>query len=193
LVDTSTTPADIGKMKPIISPNVRIRYPDHFGIEQFSIVDDYCYFSTRVKIGFCSHIGNNCSVGGGPERLFSLGDFSSLSAGVRVWCTSNDFTSDLVAIIPSAIGEIQDNPIVGDVIFGNYTGAGANSVIMPDNTVPEGTTIGALSYVPSRFPFDPWTVYAGAPVRRVAARNREKVLAQVALIRQRLDEVMKNS
>ena len=174
-------------MKPIISPNVRIRYPDHFQVGEFSIVDDYCYFSTRIKIGFCAHIGNNCSIGGGPDRLFSIGDFGSLSAGVKVWCTSNDFTNDLVTIVPSAAGDIGDNPITGDVIFENYTGAGANSVIMPDNIVPEGTTIGALSYVPSRFPFEPWAVYIGTPIRRVGARNRERVLAQVALIKDRLD------
>jgi acetyltransferase-like isoleucine patch superfamily enzyme len=180
-------------MKPIISPNVRIRYPDRFEAGQFSIVDDFCYFSTRVKIGFCSHVGNNCSIGGGPERLFSLGDFSSLSAGVKVWCTSNDFINDLVAIIPSGVGEIGDNPIMGDVVFENYTGAGANSVIMPDNVIPEGTTIGALSYVPTRFPFDPWTVYAGAPIRRVGGRNRERVLAQVELMRERLNQLSKKS
>ena len=89
-------------MKPIISQNIRIRYPDCFEVGQFSIVDDYCYFSTRVKIGFYSHVANNCSVGGGRERLFVLGDFSSLSAGVRVWCSSNDFANDLVTVIPAA-------------------------------------------------------------------------------------------
>src|SRR5439155_1340484 len=94
LVCASQPPSVADCMKPIISPNIRIRYPDCFDVGEFSIVDDYCYFSARVKIGFCSHIGNNCSIGGGPERLFSLGDFSSLSAGVKVWCSSNDLTKD---------------------------------------------------------------------------------------------------
>ena len=193
MVDADHREGKLGDMKPIISSNVRIRYPDRFEAGEFSIVDDYCYFSTRVKIGRCSHIANNCSIAGGPECLFSLGDFSSLSAGVKVWCTSNDFANDIVAIVPSALGDIGDNPITGNVVFEDYTGAGANSVIMPDNVVPEGTTIGALSYVPTRFPFDPWTVYAGTPIRRVAARNRERVLAQVELIRQRLNQLSKKS
>jgi len=64
---------------------------------------------------------------------------------------------------------------------------------MPDNVVPEGATIGALSYVPPRFQFEPWTVYAGAPIRRVAARDRDRVLAQVDLLRQRVDDVAKRS
>jgi len=175
-------------MKPIISPNIRVRHPDVFEIGNYSIVDDFCYFSTRVKIGFCSHVANSCSVGGGRERLFALGDFSSLSAGVKVWCSSNDFARDLVAIVPAEAGDIGDEPITGDVIFENYTGVGANAVIMPGNTIPDGTTIGALSYVPPRFAFEPWTVYAGAPIRRVGARDRARVLAQANLLRQRLGE-----
>lgn len=177
-------------MKPIVSPNIRVRYPDCFEVGQFSIIDDYCYFSARVKIGFCSHVANGCSVGGGRERLFALGDFSSLSAGVKVWCASNDFANDLVAIVPPGVGDIGDSPITGDVIFENYTGAGANTVIMPDNVIPEGTTIGALSYVPPRFAFEPWAVYAGVPIRRIGARNRDRVLAQAHLIRQRLGEAV---
>lgn len=180
-------------MKPIISSNIRIRYPDCFEVGDFSIVDDYCYFSTRVRIGFCSHVASGCSVGGGRDWLFALGDFSSLSAGVKIWCTSNDFVNDLVTIVPAAAGDIGDQPMTGDVIFENYTGAGANAVIMPDNVIPEGTTIGALSYVPPRFEFEPWTVYAGTPIRRVAARDRDRVLAQVDLIRQRLGAVAKKS
>jgi acetyltransferase-like isoleucine patch superfamily enzyme len=180
-------------MKPILSSSIRIRYPDSFEVGDFSIVDDYCYFSTRVRIGFCSHVASGCSVGGGRDWLFALGDFSSLSAGVKIWCTSNDFVNDLVTIVPAAAGDIGDHPITGDVIFENYTGAGANAVIMPDNVIPEGTTIGALSYVPPRFKFEPWTVYAGTPIRRIAARNRDHVLAQADAIRQRLSQVAKKS
>jgi acetyltransferase-like isoleucine patch superfamily enzyme len=176
-------------VKPIISPNIRVRHPDCFEIGEHSIVDDYCYFSTRVKIGFCSHVANGCSVSGGREWLFKLGDFSSLSAGVRVWCSSNDFTRDLVTIIPPGVGDIGDEPILGDVCFENYTGAGANTVIMPGNIIPEGTTIGALSFVPERFAFDAWSVYAGTPIRRVGSRDRARVLAQAALTRRRTTEM----
>src|SRR6266516_4797497 len=102
-----------------------------------------------------------------------------------------EFSNDLVTVIPALVGDIGDNPITGDVIFENYTGVGANAVIMPDNVVPEGTTIGALSYVPPHFRFEPWTVYAGAPIRRIAARNRNHALAQVGLIRRRLGGVAK--
>lgn len=157
---------------PIVSPNIRLRVEDHFEIGEHSIVDDYCYFSTRVHIGDWTHIATGCSVAGGPERLFSIGDFSSLSAGVRVWCTSNDFVNDAI-MIGAAEG------ITGDVSFGDHIGVGANSVVMPGNDIPEGVAIGALSFVPVGFEFEPWTVYAGVPIARIANRNRDGVLRQV--------------
>jgi acetyltransferase-like isoleucine patch superfamily enzyme len=176
-------------VKAIVSPNIRVRHPDHFVIGEDSIVDDYCYFSTRVTVGRCSHIANGCSVAGGGDRHFRLGDFCSLSAGVRIWCTSDDFTNDVVAIIPAGIEQVKEHLISGDVEMGDYTAIGSNSVVMPDNRIPDGTVVGALSYVPARFRFEPWSVYAGTPVRRVKARNRESVLAQVSKLRLLLDGI----
>lgn len=175
-------------MKPIVSPNSRIRHPEFFEIGEDSIVDDYCYFSTRVRIGICSHIASGCTLGGGGNFLFQMGDYSSLSAGVTVWCASDDFVNDIVTILPEDIGSIKTNVTAGDVIMGNYTAVGANSVIMPKNRIPVGTVIGALSFVPPAFEFKPWSVYAGIPVRFICGRNRENVLAQV----EKLNKFLRN-
>jgi len=173
-------------MKPIISQNCRIRRPEHFSVGNYSIIDDYCYFSTRVKIGICSHIASGCSIAGGIERLFSLGNYCSLSSGVKIWCTSDDFTNDIATIIPEDLGEIKNNLITGDVIMENFTAAGSNSVIMPDNTIPQGTVIGALSFVPPNFRFEPWAVYAGIPVKLIKYRNKDNVLKQFEELERRI-------
>src|SRR5687768_15689283 len=166
-------------MRPIVSPHSRVRHPELFEIGEDSIVDDYCYFSTMVRIGRCTHIASGCSIAGGRQRQFTIGDFSSLSSGVKIWCSSDDFVNDVVAIIPSGVENPKEHLISADVSFGNYTAAGSNSVVMPGNTVPEGTVIGALSFVPAYFAFEPWTVYAGTPVRPIRQRNRDSVLQQV--------------
>lgn len=173
-------------MKAIISTHIRLRHPQHFEVGAGSIVDDFCYFSTRVRIGRCAHIASGCSVAGGHQRLFVLGDFSSLSSGVKVWCTSDDFVNDLVTLIPPGLPQVKERLISGDVILGDCTAVGANAVIMPGNTIPEGAAIGALGFVPPRYPFEPWTVYAGTPIRPVKARNREAVLRQ----RRRLEQAL---
>lgn len=174
-------------MKPIISASIRVRHPQHFEVGEDSIIDDFSYFSTKVRVGRCSHIASCCTVAGGVDRLFTLGDFSSVSAGVRIWCASDDYRRDLVALIPAGVEDPKEHLIVGDVTLGDYTAVGSNSTIMPGNTIPEGTVIGAQSYVPVRFAFEPWTVYAGVPIQRVGDRDREAVLRQASELRARLD------
>jgi acetyltransferase-like isoleucine patch superfamily enzyme len=168
------------RVKPIISQNSRIRHPHCFVVKDDSVVDDFCYFSTKVTIGRCSHIASGCSVAGGLDRQFTLGDYSSLSSGVRIWCVSDDFVNDIVTILPHDIGPVKTHLIIGDVSLADYTAVGSNSVIMPDNRIPTGTVIGALSFVPPNFQFEAWSVYVGNPIRLLRSRNRDNVLEQAA-------------
>ncbi len=165
-------------MRPIVSPNIRLRHPEFFLVADDSIVDDFCYFSTKIKIGRCSHIASGCSIAGGVERQFTLGDYCSLSSGVKVWCTSDDFVNDIVTIIPSELDAIKSHLISADVTIDNYCAVGSNAVIMPGNHIPVGTVIGALSFVPAAFEFQPWGAYAGIPIRWIRQRNKENVMAQ---------------
>ena len=96
---------------------------------------------------------------------------SALAAGVKVWLSSNDYVNELVTHSIPEVKEIQ-----GNVRLGKYTGVGTNSVIMPGNDIPEGVSIGALSFVPSNYKFEPWTVYAGRPIRPIKKRNKENVI-----------------
>ncbi len=161
---------------PIVSTNIRVRVPEHLIVGEDSIIDDFCYISTRLTIGRGTHIASGCSIAGGARFLCRIGDFCSLSSGVKVWCASNDFVNDLIAIVPDGI---DTQAVEGDVEIGSYSGVGANSVILPNNRLPEGTAIGALSLVPAGFAFEPWTVYAGIPIRPIRPRNRQRVMEQM--------------
>lgn len=169
-------------LKPIISPNIRARYPQFFSVQDHSIVDDFCYFSTKIKIGKFSHVASGCSIAGGTDHQFRLGDFSSLSSGVKIWVTSNDFSNDIVTFVPVEAEGLQKTMIKGDVVMGNFTAVGTNSVIMPNNKIPEGVVIGALSFVPSGFKFKPWSVYVGIPIKFIKRRNKKNVLKQAKVI-----------
>lgn len=177
---------------PIISKNIRVRYPEQFSVGENSIVDDFCYFSTRVQIGEFSHIASGCCVAGGVARLFKLGNYGSLSSGAKIWCTSDDFVNDVTGPFPSWLeeaGPIKEHLISGDVIMEDCTVVGANSVVMPRNHIPEGTAIGALSFVPTDFDFKPWSVYAGAPIRLIKPRNKDSVMRQLSKIRERIRQL----
>jgi len=164
----------------IISKNIRLRHPDYFKIGKNTVIDDYSYFSTKVEVGKYCHIASGCSIGGGKDYKCKIGDYTSISSGVKIWCKSNDFVNDLV-ILSSEIN-IGDKSIEGDVIIKNMCGIGANTVIMPNNVIPEGTVIGALSYVPSNFKFKEWSVYAGIPIKFIKKRNKKNVLKQFKII-----------
>lgn len=104
-----------------------------------------------------------------------MGDCSSLAAGVKVWLSSNDYVNELVTHSIPEVKEIQ-----GNVRLGKYTGVGTNSVIMPGNDIPEGVSIGALSFVPSNYKFEPWTVYAGRPIRPIKSATKKTLLKRCA-------------
>src|SRR5262249_22166891 len=140
---------------------IRVRYPEHFSIGEGSVIDDFSYFSTKVCVGRYSHIASGCTIAGGAKYQFTFGDYGSVSAGVRIWCSSNDYVNDLVVLAPPGVELPDVHEIAGDVCFENYTGVGANAVIMPGVHVPEGAVVGAMSFVPPRATLEPWTVYAG--------------------------------
>ena len=172
----------------IISANIRIRLPNDFKVGDYSIVDDYCYFSTRVSIGRFCHIANGVSVGGGKDQTFVMSVYSSVSAGARIWCASDDFTCDMAAIAPAGIS-IPKKMITGNVIMEELTIVGSNSVVMPANTIPEGVAIGALSFVPPEYEYEPWMVYAGTPIKPIKQRDRDSVLTQKRALEQQIAEI----
>lgn len=166
----------------IVSPNTRIRVPEWLYVGKNSIIDDFCYISTKIEIGKYCHIASNCSIAGGKDMIFRMGDYSSLSSGVKIWLRSNDFINDLIICGSYNIGE---NNCKGNVILGKYTGVGSNTVIMPNNNIPEGVAIGGMSWVPTNYKFEPWMIYAGIPIKPIKSRNKENILKQVELMEER--------
>jgi len=179
----------INKSTCIISPNIRIRYPETFITEDYCILDDFSYFSAQCKFGFSTHISSGVSIIGGKESRFSCGDFSSLSTGVKIVCGSDDFINDIACLLPFPVGDdIKTHLTIGTVELGNFATVGVNSVVLPNVIIPEGTTVGAMSFVKKGTKLDPWSVYCmkSGKLTKVADRNKTNVLRQANLIMERL-------
>jgi len=170
-------------MKKIVSKNIRIRNKDFFKVGKGSIIDDFSYFSTKVEIGKYTHLAANCHIGGGKNYKFLIGNFCSISSGVKIWCESNNYTEDL-PIVQKNLIKIKNNPIKGDVKINDFCLIGSNSVIMPNNTIPQGVAIGALSYVPENFKFKSWSIYAGIPIRFIKKRNKKKIMSKYKILKE---------
>ncbi|MDE2589076.1 MAG: hypothetical protein KGL95_05370 [Patescibacteria group bacterium] len=159
----------------IIGKTVRFRHPQFCSIDDFSIIDDFAYISTKFKMGTNSHISSHLTIGGGVDYMFEMGDLSSLSAGVKIWCSTDDYVNDIIAVQAK---HVKDKIIGGDVVMKDFTGVGANSVILPNTVISEGSAVGALSLVLPNSILKPWVVYAGIPAKPIKKRNKENVLLQ---------------
>lgn len=156
----------------VLGDYVILKKPDLLKAGDNVRIADFCRISAACELGDNCEIAPGVYIAGGDGKLkFEMGSYSSLSAGVRIWLSSNEYVNELVTHGVPLVKEVT-----GGVTLGKYTGVGCNSVILPDNHIPEGTVIGALSLVPSHFNFEPWTVYAGIPIRKIKKRNKVQAL-----------------
>lgn len=173
------------KNKGLISANTRIRYPQSVKTGVYSIIDDFCYISTVLEIGDYFHIASNCCIIGGQKSSFKGGNFGCISYGVKALCGSDDLVNDISTVLPPHLVDIKNHVIYGNITLDNFVTVGTNTVIMPNVNIPEGVAIGAMSFVPTGFQFEPWTVYAGIKLKKIKVRNKDNIMKQYEEIQKR--------
>lgn len=146
-------------------------------------VDDFCLLDGNrgsIEIMPYCHIGAFTSIVGGD---FTMHSFSGLSMGVRVFCANDDHRTHLMnPCVPDFARDVKR----ARVIIERYATVGANSVIMPGVTIGEGAIVGANSLV--KTDLEPWTIYAGNPVRAIGKRNAISVRAWAAEVLKQASE-----
>lgn len=125
-----------------------------------------------VRQGYLT-IGNYIHIGGGSHLSCSGGvrisDFVTISQGVRIYSASDDYSGEFMTnpTVPSNF----TNVVRGEVIIESHVILGSGSVVLPGVKMMEGTAIGALSLVKENT--DSFTIYAGAPAKKVSNRSRK--------------------
>lgn len=121
----------------------------------------------KVRIGSHVHIATACALGarGGIE----VGDFSSLSQGVRLFSAIDDFSGRWMtnSTLPPHVLRIEAAPIQ----IARHVPIGSGSIVLPGISIGEGAAVAALSLVNRRL--EPWTIYGGNPVKELRARRRD--------------------
>lgn len=129
-------------------------------------IDDFCILSGDITLGNNIHISAYVALYG--TKGITLEDYTGISPRSTIYSAMDDFSGDYL------IGPIHDEKLTnvtgGTVKLERYVQIGCNSVIFPGITIPEGTVIGAMSLVNK--PVEPWSIYAGVPVRKVKERNK---------------------
>jgi acetyltransferase-like isoleucine patch superfamily enzyme len=158
-----------------IGKNVKIHnrasiyHPENISIGDNVRIDDFTVIiaTGEVDIGNYVQIANFCFIG--AKFGFFMEDFSTLAPRVAVFTASDDYS-----------GEYMTNPTVpneftggkkGKVVIKKHAIVGTGSVLLPNITIAEGTSIGALALV--RKNTQPWEIYSGVPARIILSRKKD--------------------
>jgi dTDP-4-amino-4,6-dideoxy-D-glucose acyltransferase len=169
-----------------ISAAVEIRRPHLVSIGSHVAIDTGFYCTCGLDAGDYIHIAPYVTVIGGLKGILRMGHFTTIAAGSRIVCASDEFMGE--GFTSTTVPErFRDNVIVAPVVLELFAGVGTNVVILPGVTLAEGSVIGACSLVTKNT--EPWMVYAGIPARPLKARRREKMIAMAKELGYRVEEV----
>ena len=160
-----------------IADNVYFRYPELVEIGDNVIIDEFCYFTTALKIENYVHIAPLCSVIGGKSSQLTMREFSGFSAGCRVVCASDDY-SGVGLTNPTVPAQYRAPQKESFVELKKHVAIGTSCVIHPGVTIGEGTTVGSMSLINKSL--DSWGIYFGQPAKLFRPRDRKDVLRMEA-------------
>jgi len=162
-----------------ISANVEIRRPQLVSVGEHVAIDTGFYLTTQAEIGDYIHIAPYVTIIGGADAELHMAHFSSIAAGSRIICASDDHMGAGMPG-PTIPAEYHDNVTYAPVIFERFAAVGTNVIVMPGVTLAEGSVVGAGSLITKNT--EPWTIYVGTPARAVKVRPREKILENARLM-----------
>lgn len=155
-----------------IGKNVYFRYPELVEIGDNVVIDEFCYFTTKMTIGNHVHISTSCSCIGGRTSELIMKDFSGVSAGTRMICGTDDYVNALTnPTIPIQYrGEVK----IGNIILEKHVILGTNTVVHPGVTIHEGAATGSMTLVTRDL--ERWSIYTGTPAKFFKKRNEVQIL-----------------
>jgi len=164
-----------------IYSRAKICYPENVFLGDHVTIDDFVFIVAKklVKIGNYVHIASFASITGGG--VFVMGDYSTLSSGARIFTGTEDLSGMAGATIPEPYRKARRSYVT----IGKHCMVGANSVILPGVTIPDGVVIGAMSLVLENTKLKPWSIYVGSPARWLKYRQREPIQKLQAQLEER--------
>lgn len=165
-------------LEPVGSPHLgigahiyataKIVRPEHLWLGDHSTIDDFVFLNAgeRTVVGRYVHIACHASIVGGGT--LEVGDYAVIATGARILTRSDTYREG--ARMSTHLPDDLRNVTGATVVIGEDAFIGANAVVMPGVIVGDGAVAGAGSVVTRNL--DPWTVYIGAPARRLNARPK---------------------
>ena len=145
------------------------------GVENISLgdnvrIDAFCTLIATgtgwIELGSFIHIASYVLLSGGDG--IRIADFAGVSHGTKIYSRTDDFTGNYLTgpCVPARYTGIT----AGTVSLERHVIIGAMSVILPNVTIGEGSSVGALSLVPKNL--GPWGMFVGSPARFIRSRSQ---------------------
>ena len=156
----------------LISKKASIYSPENIKIGNNVRIDDFCILSGNIEIGNYVHISAYVALYG--KLGIKINDFCGCSARCTIYSASDDFSGEYM-ISPMVPTELT-NVTGGQVVLEKYVQLGANTIVMPEVTIKEGSAVGAMSFVNKNL--DEWGIFAGIPCKKI--KNRKKDIIELS-------------
>lgn len=150
----------------LISRKTSVYSPEKIKIGNNVRIDDFCILSGDIEIGNNVHIAAYTALYG--KMGIKIGDFCGCSARTIIYSATDDFSGEYMIspMVPEELTNVQG----GKVVLENFVQIGANTIVMPNITISEGTSIGAMSFVKNNT--EAWKIYAGIPCKIIKDRKK---------------------
>ena len=143
-----------------LNPNVN--WPVHFTSKILS--------AERIKKGIICDPGDNPGIYIQANNGIIIGSNVGFGAGTKIISSIHSHDNH------------SNHDKASAIIIGNNVFVGANSVILPNVAIGEGTSVGALSLVASNL--DSWTIYFGNPLKRLTKRSKALLMKKDAFLKE---------
>lgn len=159
--------ASVGK-HVFLSKSATFDHPEHIHLGDRVRIDAYsCLIASQpIRIGSNVHFGTSVTINAAAE--VSIGDYSGISAGTKIFTSDDDYGGDYLTG-PTVDPELT-RITVAHVTLGQHCIVGANSVILPGAVLNDGVAVGALSLVKGEL--EEWTICGGIPARILKKRSK---------------------
>lgn len=137
-------------------------------------IDPFCLITTELELGRNVQICSHAVLGGGSKQKITLGDWTFIGYGSKLFCASEDYSGN-----HGPVNEFWGNNKIfrDNICFKNYSGIASNVILFPGVQLPEGCTIGANSLVHTKAELGEWSVYLGNPLKFHKSRNKQCVIS----------------
>ena len=156
-----------------IGQNVVFTNPKEVVLHDNVRIDPFTLITTSLEVGNYVQICSHVVLGGGSQHKITLGDWTFIGYGSKLFCASEDYSGEY-----GPVNEFWGNNKIfrGDIKLNNYSGVASDVIVFPNVTIPEGCTVGAKSFIYTKNNLKSWSVFLGTPLKFHKKRDKNNVI-----------------